>query len=75
MSFHKRYISKESILAQYSQSGIDGVKTHLRGADALFYSDMFSGVIVEMYHGISDSYDISDVWRGIEQEILNELPN
>jgi hypothetical protein len=75
MGFNKRHISKELLLKQYMESGIDGVKTCLRGGDALIYDDVFSAVIVSMYADISESYDISSTWSNIEQEILNELPN
>lgn len=74
MGFNKRYISKESLLSVYRNNGIDGVKTHLRSADALFYSDSFSGQIVDMYNEIGFEIKI-DPWRDIETEIKNELPN
>ncbi len=74
MGFNKRFITKESILLQYKQSGIDGVKTHLRSADALIYDDLFSGIIVELYKEIGTEVKINP-WREIEQEILKELPN
>jgi len=75
MGFNKRYISKESIMAQYSTSGIEGVKTCLREADALFYNDAFSADILDMYNDIGVSYDIKSIWSDIEQQILNELLN
>jgi len=75
MGFNKRYISKESIITQYNISGIEGVKTCLREADALFYDDVFSADILDMYNDIGMSYDISGIWSAIEQQILNELPN
>ena len=75
MGFNKRYISKESIITQYNISGIEGVKTCLREADALFYDDAFSANILDMYSDIGMSYDIGGIWTAIEQQILNELPN
>jgi hypothetical protein len=44
MSFHKRYIRSETILAKYKDSGIDGIKK-LFSADAIFLSDDFSSEI------------------------------
>ena len=74
MGFNKRYITKESILSIYNSSGLEGVKTHLRKADALIYNDLFSGIIVEMYKEIGTEVQINP-WKEIEKEILKELPN
>jgi len=74
MGFNKRLITKESILSTYNNTGLDGVKTLLRNADALFYDDLFSGIIVEMYNEIGATVQINP-WRDIEREIMKELPN
>ena len=46
MSFHKRWISKQGLVSQYSSSGIEGVKMYLR-ADALMIEDEFSDTILK----------------------------
>tara|TARA_R100001015_G_C4616782_1_gene172990 strand:- start:301 stop:525 length:225 start_codon:yes stop_codon:yes gene_type:complete len=74
MGFNKRYITKESIISLYTNKGIEGIKEHLRNADALIYSDLFSGIIVEMYNEIGMEVKI-DPWSEIEREIIKELPN
>jgi len=72
MSFLKRHVSKEQLISTYTKTGIEGVKTLLRGADALFYDDLFSGTVIDIYHGEDMMFE---TWREIEQLILNELPN
>ncbi len=74
MGFNKRYITKDSLLSVYNNNGIEGIKTHLRSADALIYNDLFSGLIVEMYNEIGTEVKINP-WKDIEREILKELPN
>tara|TARA_R110002096_G_scaffold37730_4_gene104614 strand:+ start:247 stop:474 length:228 start_codon:yes stop_codon:yes gene_type:complete len=75
MGFNKLYISKESLMAQYSSSGIEGVKTALRGADTFICSDTLSADIVDVYDEIGTSFDIMESWSCIENILLNELPN
>ncbi len=72
MSFLKRHISKEQLISTYIESGIEGVKTLLRGADALFYDDLFSGTVIDIYHGEDMMFD---TWKQIEKLIIDELPN
>lgn len=46
MGFHKRWISKQGLMSQYSSNGIEGVKMYLR-ADALMLEDEFSDTILK----------------------------
>ena len=75
MGFNKLHISKESLMAQYSSSGIEGVKTVLRGADAFICTDVVSSEIVDIYDEIGVSFNIADLWSNIENILLDELPN
>jgi len=75
MGFHRRHLTKEILLHTYTSKGMDGVKQLLRGGDALMYDDLFCGVVVEMYHELGESFDMTRSWKEIEQTILDELPN
>ena len=72
MGFYKRIIDKDIILNTYRDTGLDGVKTLLRGSDALISSDYFTDNIIDIYHGEELMYDS---WIQIEKLITDQLPN
>jgi len=75
MGFNKRFITKESILSTYRNSGLEGIKSMLRCTDAIILGDDFSSEVIDMYHEVGESCDLVSLWRSIEKTITNELPS
>ena len=64
MSFNKRWINRDNIIARYKERGIEGVKQTFK-ADALFFNDDFSRDI----HNLLLEGDNLKITNRIKQEI------
>ena len=68
MGFNKRYISEESIISQYQQSGIKGLKTYF-SADALIINGEWAQNLTnELRQGMGD-----DDWNNLEKIIIKRI--